>query len=170
MCRAILLCCLSILTCFWSKVPKFVKIELIFKVTLIFFFEGNIALHIGFIFAQEGYIEEWIDRIQKLLSLITRFWIGISHNPSTVFRYPLSTICSSFIAKSFFLFRRTVQLSSVNCSSDIKEELFNYVVMDVVEAWIGSSGDKGIIPSSVGLMVVPLGVMRPGPLTGFIFD
>ena len=42
--------------------------------------------------------------------------------------------------------------------------------MDVVEAWIGSSGDKGIIPSSVGLMVVPLGVMRPGPLTGFIFD
>ena len=98
------------------------------------------------------------------------FFIGISHNPSTLFLYPLSTICSSFIAKNFFLFRRVVQPSSANCPSDIIEKLFNSGIMDSVEFSIDSSGDKGIIPSSVDLMVVPLEIMTPGSSIDFITD
>ena len=63
-----------------------------------------------------------------------------------------------------------MQSPSANCPSDIKEKLFNSGIIDAVEASIDSSGYKGISPSYVDLIFVPLGIMTPGPSTGFISD
>ena len=75
-----------------------------------------------------------------------------------MFLYSSSTIFSSFITKSFFLFRRIAQSSLDNCPSDIKEDLCTSGIMGAVEASINTSEDKKIIPSFVDLMVV-----FPGP-------
>ena len=98
------------------------------------------------------------------------FCIGMYQNPSLRLRVPSKIISVFFTAYSFFLVQRTLQLLSHNWPTDIKEELFNSGIMDDVEASIDSYGDKGIITSSVNLMVAPLRIMTPGPSTGFISD
>ena len=88
--------------------------------------------------------------------VITRFWMGMSHNPSLEFLYPFKIILLFFEISMFCLFMRMLHPSSQSRSREIKLALVSLGNIRAFLAVLERCGERGKIPCSVEVIIVLL--------------